>query len=130
MANEVFQFFSGKNETGSYARDTFVLTVLYPGLITGVGINHEAKVKGEFKPVYYGKTVGFNRIAFFRPVKTNEIRIVIESSRLKPYIEYIGVYEHAKKGSNPVPPPFVALKKAIHRAVNRRFMKKNTPSAG
>ncbi len=90
----------------------------------------EAKVKGEFKPVYYGKTVGFNRIAFFRPVKTNEIRIVIESSRLKPYIEYIGVYEHAKKGSNPVPPPFVALKKAIHRAVNRRFMKKNTPSAG
>ena len=72
----------------------------------------EAKVKdGTFKCVYRGKTVGFNRIAYFRPVLTNEVKIVIESSRQKPYIEFIGVYEHVKKGANPVMPISLAIKK-------------------
>lgn len=54
----------------------FSLEVGYPGLITGVGINHEAKVEGEFKlgihldytsglPVIYGSSVkGVLRSAF------------------------------------------------------------------
>lgn len=47
---------------------SFNLTVLYPGLITGVGINHEVNVEGEFKlgihfdyitgmPIIYGSSV-------------------------------------------------------------------------
>ena len=81
VANKEFHSFSEENETGSYAYDTFVLTVLYPGLITGVGINHEAKVKGEFKlgihldyttglPVIYGSSVkGVLRDAFEADIK-------------------------------------------------------------
>lgn len=54
----------------------FCLEVRYPGLVTGVGISHEAKVEGEFKlgihldyttglPVIYGSTVkGVLRSAF------------------------------------------------------------------
>lgn len=54
----------------------FTLTVCYPGLVTGVGIGHEAKVEGEFKlglhldyttglPVVYGSSVkGVLRSAF------------------------------------------------------------------
>lgn len=54
----------------------FTLTVCYPGLVTGVGIIHEAKVEGEFKlglhldyttglPVVYGSSVkGVLRSAF------------------------------------------------------------------
>ena len=74
----------------------------------------EAKVKdGTFKCVYRGKTVGFNRIAYFRPVMTNELKIVIESCRQKPHLEFIGVYEHVRKGGNPVTPLSVFFKKAI-----------------
>ena len=54
----------------------FVMEVRYPGLITGVGINHEAKIEGEFKlgihfdyttglPIIYGSSVkGVLRSAF------------------------------------------------------------------
>lgn len=48
--------------------DTFELEIIYPGLITGIGINHEATIEGEFKlgvhfdwtygmPVVYGSSV-------------------------------------------------------------------------
>jgi len=48
--------------------DCFSLEILYPGLVTGIGINHEAKIEGEFKlgvhfdwthgmPVIYGSSV-------------------------------------------------------------------------
>lgn len=52
------------------------LTIQYPGLVTGIGINHEAKIEGEFKlgvhfdwtygmPVVYGSSVkGVLRSAF------------------------------------------------------------------
>lgn len=54
----------------------FPLTVCYPGLVTGIGITHEAKIEGEFKlgmhldyttglPVIYGSSVkGVLRSAF------------------------------------------------------------------
>ena len=48
--------------------ECFELEVLYPGLVTGIGINHEAKIEGEFKlgvhfdwtygmPIVYGSSV-------------------------------------------------------------------------
>ena len=48
--------------------DTFKLEIIYPGLVTGIGINHEATIEGEFKlgvhfdwtygmPVIYGSSV-------------------------------------------------------------------------
>lgn len=55
---------------------SFILEVCYPGLVTGIGINHEAKVEGEFKlgihldyttglPIIYGSSVkGVLRSAF------------------------------------------------------------------
>ncbi len=46
------------------------------------------------KLLYRGETVGYNRIALLkRAVKTDNVKIVIEKCRLKPYIEFIGVYE-------------------------------------
>ena len=64
--------------------DTFKLGVIYPGLVTGIGINHEATIKGEFKlgvhfdwtygiPVIYGSSVkGVLRSYFKEFYKPNE----------------------------------------------------------
>lgn len=53
-----------------------------------------AIVKGKQILVYNGKTIGFNRIALLdKTVNTDELLIVIDSCRLKPYIEHIAVYE-------------------------------------
>ena len=52
----------------SLENQDFELEVVYPGLVTGIGINHEAKIEGEFKlgvhfdwtygmPVVYGSSV-------------------------------------------------------------------------
>ncbi|MBR6175543.1 MAG: type III-B CRISPR module RAMP protein Cmr6 [Bacteroidales bacterium] len=52
----------------SPADERFTLQISYPGLVTGIGINHEAKIEGEFKlgvhfdwthgmPVVYGSSV-------------------------------------------------------------------------
>lgn len=52
----------------SLVNQAFELIINYPGLVTGVGINHEAKIEGEFKlgvhfdwtrgmPVIYGSSV-------------------------------------------------------------------------
>lgn len=57
---------NGCNELEGYK--TFNLKVAYPGLITGIGLNHEASIEGEFKlgvhfdsttgiPVVYGSSV-------------------------------------------------------------------------
>lgn len=62
--------------TNSLINQSFTLKTQYPGLVTGVGISHEAKIEGEFKlgihldyttglPVIYGSTVkGVLRSAF------------------------------------------------------------------
>lgn len=64
------------SEINKLAGQSFNLIVAYPGLITGSGIDHEAKVKGEFKlgmhfdytsglPVIYGSSIkGVLRNAF------------------------------------------------------------------
>ena len=59
--------------------DSFELEILYPGLITGIGIQHEARVEGEFKlglhldyttglPVIYGSTVKGVLRSYFKEV--------------------------------------------------------------
>lgn len=55
----------------------FKMQVLYPGLVTGIGINHETKIEGEFKlgvhfdwtrgmPVIYGSSVKGVLRAYFK----------------------------------------------------------------
>jgi CRISPR-associated protein Cmr6 len=65
--------------------DSFPLKTLYPGLITGVGIDHEAGIQGEFKlglhfdythgmPVIYGSSVkGVLRSAFVYNDKNEKV---------------------------------------------------------
>lgn len=87
-SNEAFSSF-----TNDYIYDaTFDLVALYPGLITGVGINHEAKVKGEFKlgihldyttglPVVYGSSVkGVLRDGFESNVEISVLKDVVPKS--------------------------------------------------
>lgn len=74
---------------------------------------YAAHKSGEAK-VYDGTTIGFNRIALFRkPVKTDLLRIVIESCREKPYIEQITAY--ASDGRIPRAPFKVALTRFMRR---------------
>lgn len=87
-SNEAFSSF-----TNDYIYDaTFDLVVLYPGLITGVGINHEAKVKGEFKlgihldyttglPVIYGSSIkGVLRDAFEADIEISVLKDLVPKS--------------------------------------------------
>lgn len=69
----------------SLVNQSFELQVAYPGLVTGVGINHEAKIEGEFKlgvhfdwtygmPVVYGSSVkGVLRCAFIEKQKNGKV---------------------------------------------------------
>lgn len=71
--------------TCSPENERFKLVVQYPGLVTGVGIDHEAKITGEFKlgvhfdwtygmPVVYGSSVkGVLRSAFIEKQKNGKI---------------------------------------------------------
>ncbi len=53
-----------------------------------------AVVKDKRKLIYNGQTIGYNRVALFKkPILTDQIIIVIEQCRLKPYIEYICAFE-------------------------------------
>ena len=65
------------NSVGSVQTDSFSLKIAYPGLVTGIGINHEAKIEGEFKlgvhfdytygmPVVYGSSVKGVLRAYFK----------------------------------------------------------------
>ena len=65
--------------------NSFRLKISYPGLVTGIGINHEASIEGEFKlgvhfdwtygmPVVYGSSVkGVLRNAFIEEQKNGRI---------------------------------------------------------
>ena len=70
----------------------FSLTIQYPGLVTGIGINHEAKIEGEFKlgvhfdwtygmPVVYGSSVkGVLRAWFKEFYKPNETQPSVDDA--------------------------------------------------
>lgn len=80
-ATNLFQ----KIPKNSMVNQTYELKIAYPGLVTGVGINHEAKIEGEFKlgvhfdwtygmPVVYGSSVkGVLRSAFISKQKNGKI---------------------------------------------------------
>ena len=71
--------FTKPSESVDWVNSTLCYKVLYPGLVTGIGIEHEANIKGEFKlgihldyltgmPIIYGSTVkGILRSAFEDP---------------------------------------------------------------
>ena len=72
------------NSIGSVQTDSFSLTIAYPGLVTGIGINHEAKIEGEFKlgvhfdytwgvPVVYGSSVKGVLRAYFEEFYQEEL---------------------------------------------------------
>lgn len=77
----------------SLGNNTFQLKTEYPGLVTGIGINHEAGIKGEFKlgvhfdytygqPVIYGSSVkGVLRSAF----KMDDHKFVLAYDCLKKF---------------------------------------------
>ena len=67
-----------------YSSEQFSMEIQYPGLVTGIGINHEARIEGEFKlgvhfdwthgmPVIYGSSVkGVLRSWFMEFYKTSK----------------------------------------------------------
>ena len=71
------QLHTDKDNDCVFHNAKFSLEVLYPGLVTGVGINHETNIKGEFKlgmhfnwttgqPVIYGSSVKGVLRAYFK----------------------------------------------------------------
>lgn len=86
--------------------DKFELEIIYPGLVTGIGINHEATIEGEFKlgvhfdwtygmPVVYGSSVkGVLKSAFKDGYVDNDLvrnanaKIKNEADKLVP--EWVG----------------------------------------
>ncbi|MDE7216138.1 MAG: alpha-L-fucosidase, partial [Clostridia bacterium] len=79
-------------------------------------------VNGKRRKAGSGTTVGYGRVAFFRPVVTDCVEIVFTSVRRKPYLEFIGVYED--NGYRPKKPFLHAFKQWIHRVNYRAFIKK------
>lgn len=50
-------------------------------------------VNGVLRKIYDGTTIGYNRIVIFKKaILTDNVTIVINKCRFKPYIEHIGVY--------------------------------------
>lgn len=76
----------------------------------------------KMKKVYDGTTVGYNRIAVFKPIVTDEIEIIFTSVRKKPYLEFIGVYRD--NGVIIKKPRFYKLKQWIHMLNYKIFIGK------
>lgn len=79
-----------------------------------------ASAGGKMKKLYEGTTIGYNRIAVFKPVVTDEIKIVFTQVRKKPYIEFIGVYRD--NGVILKKPKFYKLKQWVHRLNYKIFI--------
>ena len=73
---------------------TLQFKVLYPGLVTGVGIGHEAKIEGEFKlgmhfdwtygmPVIYGSSVKGMLRAYFKDIFNPQTEKEEETDKFK-----------------------------------------------
>ena len=97
----------------------FSLEVCYPGLVTGVGISHEAKVEGEFKlglhldyttglPVIYGSSVkGVLRSAFqeddlldILPILVPKLKNELESIQRKMQVKSLKAWADAIFGDD------------------------------
>ena len=104
----------------------FELEVVYPGLVTGIGINHEAKIEGEFKlgvhfdwtygmPVVYGSSVKGVLKSYFKefyapkegwPSAEDAIKDIFEGEGKSIYNRDIFfdavIVEACKKGKGPI----------------------------
>jgi alpha-L-fucosidase len=56
----------------------------------------EYRQGNQWKQLLTGTTVGYKRLLRFDPVKTDRLRIIIESSRMKPMLGEIGLYKQAE----------------------------------
>lgn len=81
-----------------------------------------ANVGNKFKQIYSGTTIGFGRIAFFKNVTTDKIKIVFESVRNKPYLEFIGVYE--TNNFQLKEQKFAKIKRYFHQLYYKKFIEK------
>lgn len=81
-----------------------------------------AFVKGKRKKVFEGTTIGYNRIAVFKPVTTDKVQLVLEEVRRKPCIEFAGIYED--NGYKDKKPMFFKLKTKLHLAIYKSFINK------
>ena len=102
-------FYTPKEESDSYKiklifdkpckidKMRIVENVAYSQRIESFIISTE--VKGKEIALYKGETIGYNRIAVFnRTVLTDNLTLTINKCRLKPYVEFIGVYETSVHG--------------------------------
>ena len=97
-------FYTPKNESDEYV---IHLTFDKPYLIDKVRLVENvafsqriekykiySKINGKSFLVYNGSTIGYNRIAILdKKITTDNLSIVIEECRNKPYLEFIGVYQ-------------------------------------
>lgn len=56
------------------------------------GFTVECRCGKNWKPLYSGTTVGYKRIARFRPTLTDTVRITVTDSRVNPVISHIALY--------------------------------------
>ncbi len=68
---------------------------------------------GKWRKVCDITTIGFSRIATFKPVKCSALRLVITSCRLKPYLSYMMPY--AFNGKTPRAPWYSKIIKFFHK---------------
>jgi alpha-L-fucosidase len=47
--------------------------------------------------LYSGETIGFNRLAYFKPITTNNLTLNINKCRLEPFLELFKIYKYDKK---------------------------------
>lgn len=86
-----------------------------------------AVVRGKRKKVYDGTTIGYNRIAVFKPVLTDCVEVVFTQVRRKPYIEFIGAYED--NGYVNKKPAFFRFRQWLHKVIYESFINRENKNA-
>lgn len=89
------------NTINPFINKSFTLSVCYPGLVTGVGIGHEAKIEEEFKlgihldhttglPVIYGSSVKGVLRSAFEVENLMEVLLAVAGPKLKEELDMVG----------------------------------------
>lgn len=71
------------------------MAVIKENILFSQRIEHftiECKCKRNWRKIYDGTTVGYKKIARFRPTLTDTLRITISDSRVNPVISHIAIY--------------------------------------
>ena len=80
----------------------------------------EARVGNGWKRVYSGTVIGFQKIARFRPVLTQKLKITITACRKEPYLRSLQVFE--SDGTTVKTPKTLRLRKAAEEINYRLFI--------